>query len=393
METIRVNNNISNENTTDKVHSVFPPSSASRHLHCTPSLVMESVLPSETSEAAEEGTAAHALAEYKARCAFGMPVDTPRPVSEYDSEEMEECTDRYVRFLQEAYAKLNNPIVLLERVVHFDNYVAGGFGTADCIMLSDEELHIIDYKHGRIKVSATDNDQMKTYAVGALQDFGMAYPNVKRISVSICQPRIKNEVDWSIEVNELRKWANTVLRPKGSLALMGEGTLCEGEWCRYCKAKSFCALKNTAVVDTISRTDLEKKGLMLTKEDINTLLPLAHEAVAWGKSITDYAQKEAVENGTHWEGYKLVEGRSKREFADETAVVERAKALNMTESDVCSKPSVLSPSQLEKKVGKAAFKDSFSDLVTVKPGSPSLVPEDDPRKAIAPAPVPVDVPA
>lgn len=383
-----IKTSINNENTTDKAHSIFPPSSASRHLHCTPSLVMESVLPSETSEAAEEGTAAHALAEYKARQAFGLPCDVERPVSEYDGEELEDCTDIYVDFLKDAASKLEDPIVLLERVVHFDKYVPGGFGTADCIMLSDEVLHIIDYKHGRVRVEAEDNDQMKTYAVGALQDFTGGYPNIKHVYVSICQPRIRNFVTWGFDVSELTEWSNKILRPKGNLALMGMGELNEGAWCHYCKARSFCPKKNKSVLDNIKRVNLEKSGLMMSHEEINSLLPIAYEAMAWGESITGYAKKEAIENGATWNGYKLVEGKTAREFLkdDESKVVQRAADNQIAQSELYSEPSLLTPAKLEKKVGKKVFGAVFGDLVSYKKSAPSLVPEDDARPEYIPEP-------
>ena len=386
MSQIEKINTINNENTTDKAHSIFPPSSASRHLNCTPSLVRESVLPSETSEAAEEGTAAHALAEYKARIAFGMPLDVERPTSIYDSEEMEDCTDLYVDFLKKCAANLKNPIVLLERVVHFDKYVPGGFGTSDCIMLSEDALHIIDYKHGRNLVEAEDNDQMKTYAVGALQDFSGGFPNIKRVFVSICQPRIRNIVTWSLDVSELREWSNKVLRPKGNLALMGEGEFNEGSWCRYCKARQFCPRKNKSVVDSISRVSLEKKGEMMSHKELNDLLPLAYEAKAWGERLISYAQTEAVENGALWNGYKLVEGKSRREFlsADKEKIIQRAEENNIPESDLYSSPELLSPAKLEKKVGAKLFREIFADLVNSKKSAPSLVPDSDPREEYTP---------
>ena len=375
--------NINNENTTDKAHSIFPPSSASRHLHCTPSFVMESMFPNETSEAAEEGTAAHALAEYKARIAFGYPV-AERPVSEYDGEDLEDYTDMYVNLLKDIAARFNNPIVMLERVVHFDKFIPGGFGTADCIMISDDTLHIVDLKYGRVKVEAEDNDQMKVYAVGALQDFYAGFPNIKRVYVTVCQPRINNYETWSIDINDLYEWSNKILRPYGNMALAGAGELCKGSWCKYCKAKAFCSLKNKNALESISRLDLERKGNLMTPSEVAALLPIASEVSSWGSGLLDYAKKEAIENGTRWEGYKLIEGKKTRKFANTDAVVARAKEMGLEDGFVYSEPEVLSPSKLEKKVGKATFRDSFEELVSFSKPSLSLVPADDPHDEYIP---------
>ena len=48
---------------------------------------------------AEEGTAAHALAEHKLKKA--LKRRSKRPVSDYHCDEMEECTDGYVAFAME----------------------------------------------------------------------------------------------------------------------------------------------------------------------------------------------------------------------------------------------------------------------------------------------------
>lgn len=44
-----------------------------------------------------------------------------------------------------------------------------GFGTGDCIIISDKTLHIIDFKYGQgVEVSVVNNPQMKVYGLGAL---------------------------------------------------------------------------------------------------------------------------------------------------------------------------------------------------------------------------------
>ena len=51
-------------------HSLLSASGAHRWLHCPPSAVLESREPDTSSAAAEQGTAAHALAEWKLRRAL-----------------------------------------------------------------------------------------------------------------------------------------------------------------------------------------------------------------------------------------------------------------------------------------------------------------------------------
>ena len=54
----------------ERSHSVLSPSGAHRWLVCTPSALLEQQFPDTTSEAAQEGTLAHELAELKLRHYF-----------------------------------------------------------------------------------------------------------------------------------------------------------------------------------------------------------------------------------------------------------------------------------------------------------------------------------
>lgn len=67
--------------------SLLSASSAHRWLKCTPSPVLELQFEEQSSAFADEGTAAHALAEYKLRRYLGQECE--RPESEYENEEME----------------------------------------------------------------------------------------------------------------------------------------------------------------------------------------------------------------------------------------------------------------------------------------------------------------
>lgn len=81
-------------------HAVLSASSSHRWLHCNPSARLELEFEDRETEAAAEGTAAHALAEHKLRKALKMR--SSRPVSKYDSDEMEMYTDGYLEFVLEA---------------------------------------------------------------------------------------------------------------------------------------------------------------------------------------------------------------------------------------------------------------------------------------------------
>lgn len=130
-------------------HALLSASGAHRWLNCTPSAVLESGEAGSTSDAAEQGTAAHALAEWKLRRALHQ-VPTFKPESDWIDEEMEHLTDDYVAYVQEhisiAQETCGDPQVLIEQRLDFSHVVPGGFGTGDAVIIAEPCLHIIDLK-------------------------------------------------------------------------------------------------------------------------------------------------------------------------------------------------------------------------------------------------------
>ena len=205
-------------------HTLLSPSSSHRWLNCTPSPRLEEQFPNNDTTAAAEGTAAHALCEHKLKKALKMR--SKRPVSEYDSDEMELCSDGYVEYvlekLTEAKKLCSDPLVLIEQHLDFSKYVTDGFGTGDCLIIADDTIHIIDFKYGQgVVVDATDNPQMKLYALGALEMYAGIY-DIKQIALTIYQPRRNHISEWEISVDDLLEWAYTELKVKAELAYNGE---------------------------------------------------------------------------------------------------------------------------------------------------------------------------
>ena len=229
-------------------HAVLSASSSHRWLHCNPSARLELEFEDRETEAAAEGTAAHALAEHKLRKALKMR--STRPVSKYDSDEMELYTDGYMEFVLEAIEEARqdcpDPKVLIEQRLDFSCYVPDGFGTGDCLIVADKLLHIIDLKYGQgVLVNAEENPQMMLYALGALCIFDCLY-DIETVSMTIYQPRRENVSTWNISVAELREWAEKTLKPKAELAFKGEGEYCPGSWCQFCKAAVKCRARADA---------------------------------------------------------------------------------------------------------------------------------------------------
>lgn len=223
-------------------HAVLSASGSHRWLNCLPSARLEMGFANKVSNAAAEGTAAHNLCEHKLKKALHMR--SKRPVSPYNTDEMEEHSDAYVEFVMEqlelSKQSCTDPLVLIEQRLDFSRYVPQGFGTGDCIIIADKKLHIIDFKYSMgVLVDVVDNPQMKLYALGALEIYDSLY-DIEEVSMTIFQPRRENVSTWTIPVKELKDWAENELKPKAKKAYEGEGDYLPGEWCTFCRAAVKC---------------------------------------------------------------------------------------------------------------------------------------------------------
>lgn len=358
-------------------HAILSASGAHRWLNCLPSARLELEFENKETTVAAEGSAAHALCEHKLRKA--LRLRSKRPISNYDSDDMEEYTDSYVDFVMEqleiAKQTCKDPLVLIEQKLDFSCYVPQGFGTGDCIIIADEKLHIIDFKYGMgVLVDAVDNPQMKLYALGALEIYDSLY-DIKEVSMTIFQPRRENISTWTVSVEDLKGWAENELKPKAQMAINGEGEYLSGEWCCFCKAKDVCRARAEYNLD-LAKHEFKMPPL-LTDIEVEDILSRVDDLVAWASSIKEYALQAAL-NGKHWNGWKVCEGRSNRKYSDENAVVDIVKTAGFDPYE----HKILGITAMQKLLGKKKFDELIGDLVYKPLGKPVLVPISDKRPAI-----------
>ena len=360
-------------------HAILSASSSHRWLHCLPSARLELEFENTSGKAAYEGPAAHALSEHKLKKA--LHIRSKRPISDYDSDEMEECTDAYVDFVMEqvelARQFCNDPIVLIEQRLDFSCYVPDGFGTGDCVIISDDRLHIVDFKYGiGVLVDAVDNPQMKLYALGALEIYDSLY-DINEVSMTIFQPRRENVSTWTVPVEELQVWAEEELIPKAVKAYNGEGEYIPGEWCTFCRAAVRCRARADEKLK-LAQTEFKMPPL-LTDSEIEEILNILPDLTKWANEITAYATDAAVNHGKEWDGFKVVEGRSVRKYKDEDAIADKAEASGY--KDIYRK-SLIPMTEMQKLMGKAKFEEILGSLIYKPPGKPTLVPNSDKRPAM-----------
>ena len=360
-------------------HAVLSASSSSRWINCPPSALLNSKFDDKPSEYAMQGTDAHTLCEHKVKSLLGIETTDPTENLSYYDEEMEICADDYANYVfaevEQAKHVCKDQLVMIEQRLDFSQYVPDGFGTGDCVIVADRQLTIIDFKYGLgVVVSAEENPQMMLYALGALILFDGIY-DIDEVVMTIFQPRRSNVSTYTITKSALLEWAENTLRPIAELAAKGEGEFKAGNHCRFCKVKATCRKRAEYNLE-IAKYDFEMPN-NLQDAEIEGILDKADELVAWVNDVKEYALEEALK-GKQWQGYKVVEGRSVRKFANENIVASIVQDVGFDPFE----HKVLGITAMTKLLGKKKFDELLSEQIVKPKGKPTLVTMSDKRKAI-----------
>lgn len=366
-------------------HAKLSASGAERWLNCPGSVAAESGLPDKSSAFADEGSAAHELAEMVLTRVIRYADDwldshLPEHNAIIATAEMCRAAQEYCDYVELLPGEL-----FPEVKVDFSHIVPEGFGTSDAVVLDNKNrrLFVVDLKYGKgIKVDAAGNPQLKLYALGALEHFAFMLDDIDEVIVAIHQPRLEHISEYTYTVSELIEWGEWCAY-QAREALKPDAPRVPGEsQCQWCKAKATClALQSyTESVLLLGFEDLQDLDTLQTPDDKTRLAQVMDASAlirSWLDSVENYI-KAALENGETFPGYKLVEGRSLRDWADDkTAEKELVERLG----DNAHTRKLISPAQAEKLMGKKGAKDI--DHLIVKPsGKPTLAKESDKRPAI-----------
>lgn len=369
-------------------HALLGASSAARWIACTPSARVNEQLPDEESEFAAEGTRAHEMCEHALRYKLakwesGKPFDLLTDWAQQSMPtEMFNAACRYTSFIHEQWALFpHQPGVFIEQEVHVEQWVPGGFGTCDCLLIGDGVLHIIDFKYGQgVPVSPVRNPQLMYYALGAYALFE-GVEEISTVRMSIVQPRMKEEPEtWETPLADLLTWAREVLQPAAEMAWKGEGELCPGPHCKdhFCKAYPNCKAWQDKYGPLAGFEPLPEPAT-LTDEELGSWLQKVEGLAQYAKDLENYAQT-ALLDGRTLPGWKLVQGRSTRKWTDQDAAFQKMEADGFDEAVLYTRTPI-SLTVAEKMIGKKKFAETMSAFITKAPGAPKLAAASDPRPA------------
>lgn len=368
-------------------HALLGPSGAKRWMSCPPSARLEEQFPDSSSEYADEGTLAHSLAETILRYnngeiskkAFSTRFNKIKADPQYNKEMqdyIEDYTQRVWEIANEMKASCPDALILFEQRLDFSEYVPDGFGRGDVVIVADDLINVIDLKYGKgVGVSAVDNPQLRLYGLGAYLEHAMLY-DIQRIRMTIIQPRLENISTEELTAEELLSWVETEVRPKAALAYAGQGDFKVGDHCRFCKARVTCRARADYNLE-LSKLDFADPAL-LTNEEIGEVLRRADELEHWVKDITGYALAEALK-GTKYEGWKLVEGTSRRKYTDQDEISMRLTTEGWEDSEIYKPQELIGITEMTKLIGKKKFEELLAGLVIKPEGKATLVPESDKR--------------
>lgn len=376
-------------------HARLSPSSASRWLCCTASPTMEAKYPSGDSSTtyAEEGTFAHSLAELCTRYALGEITKRTYNArlkkmakNDFYNAEMQDACEEYATYIKEKYFELKeecpDAFVELEVKLDLSNIIPEGFGTADCIIVAEPKIWIVDFKYGKgVKVEAEGNVQMEIYGLGVMERYESLY-HIRQVGMTIVQPRLGGISETEINADALRAWGVIHIKPVAQIAYFGPGYFRPSESnCRFCKAKQDCKAR----ADHFLRLfDESGDADLLTPDEAGRILEQAAGIEEWIKDIKEKVTSTLFA-GTPVQGWKLVEGKSNRKFSDENKVAEILQFETDLDPSEIWTAKLAGITALEKNLGKKKFEELLGKYVIKPEGKPTLASADDKRPEVFPA--------
>lgn len=400
----------------DNYHAEFNPSGEDTWMVCAPALAMQRGLPNKSSQYADEGTDAHTLF---ADC-LTLDVDAKEFIG--DTLALGSIvTDDFAAAVQISVGIVRAHVVVWEVLgytvrLEVEQRVPIGHltgeedaeGTSDVVLIAtkdtDIKIEVFDLKFGQgVEVSAVDNRQLRTYALGALKKFDI-WPS--EIELVITQPRVsETPSEWKVEPEALDEFAIEigVAAAKARayfdipITQIGLEEFTPGEkQCRFCRAKTegICHGLASHVESTISRKfeSLEESSIPtytepLTIADLGALFPKLEAVEMWAKAIRGKVAA-LLTAGLKVPNAKLVKGRKgARKWVDEKEAEALFKAMRL-KHDQMYDYALTSPTVLEKTLKPFPRKwKKVAELVVQGEAGNTVVLESDPRQEVVVAPV------
>ena len=373
-------------------HARLSPSGSGRWSECTASVMFiedhAAELPPSGGVHADEGTDAHEQGKNLLKSL----------TAKFASPEMERCVKAYVNFVVSKYRD-NARVLIEERVPLF--YDVKAHGTVDAAIVSPELVEICDLKYGAgVSVEAVGNKQLAIYAMSLIAEQSKITPMQPDaiVRMHIFQPRDRNNPEpvrtWELSFRELYDFCKEHI--ESAVVAINSGQVQfkanPEKQCRFCPAKGICkafasygleALPET--VQVLAAEPVLPDANTLTREQRIRVIRARKALEQWLEAVEDQ-EVSALMNGEDPAGYKLVEGKTNRQWADEDAALGLLRRF-IPLDELRPPAKLVSPAQAEKLLAgqkmTKRFATRWNSLITKPEGKPSLVPETDKRPALS----------
>lgn len=387
-------------------HSKIGASSAYRWLECPGSVKLCEEAPEQKSSIyADEGTAAHSLAEkcFKANKDahefIGLTIKANDNRFEVD-EEMAENVQVYLDTVR-ADRKKHGDVFGIETRIHLKWIHENMFGTSDSHCGKRKKRLIVhDYKHGAgVPVDVVDNSQILYYMLGVACLYDFDFEEYEGV---IVQPRAHHPDGpvrrWVVTKERLREFErelksglDRVEKARESRKIMD--WLKPGDHCRWCAAAITCpALQRKmelAVFEDFDHVDDDILSVEptppheLSPKKLTDALKFASILESWITQVRSYAYQKAME-GQVPEGYKVVQKYGRRKIRDTDKVADTLLMLGFKPDDIFQTPKLKPLSTLKKlfKKREGWDKDLLRGFTVTPETGSALVPIEDKREAL-----------
>jgi hypothetical protein len=307
--------------------------------------------PEDETDAAREGTEAHALAEKYVKL-----LQRQEPLPEGEGE-MHEGAVLYAETMFASMTELNcfgGQHVGTEKRVRIKRVHPECFGTVDGHVYDPitRRLHVWDYKFGHSEVNPFENWQLIAYASGLLDLWGIdgSRDHGVTVQLGVVQPRAYVRGGpvrtWTIKASELRGYVN-LLANAAQEALSAHVRCVTGGQCKHCPGRWDCEAANAAGI-ALYEAVREPVPLNASVEELGLRLDLikrAYEQIGYLKTGLEAQVESLIRKGTAVPGWSMTPKTGKEQWrvaAEEVLDIGESMGVDL------SKPGVITPNQARK---------------------------------------------
>jgi hypothetical protein len=257
----------------------------------------------------------------------------------------------------------------------------GAHGTADAVIVTPDELIIVDAKFGYKLVDADENPQLMIYAAAAWDELKVAY-DFQRVRIAISQPRLLAKPEFTFSMDDMQKFIIEVAFSANLTRLFPDQLVPSSKACQWCRAKPVCPALHKQVMDAFD----ESTPLADTPDDgLAYVMDRADMIEAWIKSIRAEVERRLL-SGEPVTGYKLVQGKRGNRMWEKPEVAEATLKAMRIKHDQMYDYKLASPTSIEKlvkaeEIGPRQW-TKIQALITQSAGQPSVAPVSDKRPAL-----------